>query len=112
MLSLLDYIIETFIKIDDHLNKILKEYGNPLRARGFKPKLSDSEVITIEMIGELCGIDSTVGIWRYAQKHWRILFPNLPSRSQFAKQCQNLWAVKQKILAHLNLDVPIFISYH
>ncbi|SET56519.1 hypothetical protein SAMN02583745_02737 [Thorsellia anophelis DSM 18579] len=74
MLSLLNYITETFIKIDGHSNSILKEYVNPLRARGFKSKLSDSELFTIKIIDELCSIDSTVGIWIYTKKHWSDLF--------------------------------------
>ncbi|MFC0180362.1 hypothetical protein ACFFIT_09765 [Thorsellia kenyensis] len=94
MPSFLDYITYTFIKIDDSLNKILAEYDRPLRTRGFLPKLSDSEVITMELIGELFGIHSTVEIWRYFNKHQTYLFQNFSSRIQFAKQCQNLWIVK------------------
>ncbi|SET08174.1 Transposase DDE domain-containing protein [Thorsellia anophelis DSM 18579] len=62
----------------------------------------------MELIGELFGIDSTVGIWRCFNKHWTDLFPNLSSRSQFAKQCQNLWVVKQKILENLNSSGYLF----
>jgi len=67
----------------------------PLRRGGFLPALSDAEVITMELIGEFQGYDTDKGIWCYFRDHWGEWFPDLPSRSQFAKQAANLWAVKQ-----------------
>jgi len=37
-----------------HLNALLGD--RPLRQRGFVPKLADSEVITMEVVGEFFGI--------------------------------------------------------
>ncbi len=48
----------------------------------------------MELVGEFLGIDTDQGIWRYFRCHWREWFPQLGSRSQFAKQASNLWAVK------------------
>jgi hypothetical protein len=51
---ILDFIITVFCLIDDEY-KILDK---PLRKRGFKPALSDSEVMTMEVVGEFLGIDT------------------------------------------------------
>lgn len=45
-------------------------------------KLSDSEIITISICGELAGIDSE-NAWFSFVKNYRHLFPNLCSRSRF-----------------------------
>lgn len=68
-----------------------------LRQRGFAPKLSDEEMITIEVVGEFLGIDTDKGLWLYFKTHWHCLFPGLGSSSNFAKHSANLWRVKQLI---------------
>ena len=49
-----DFIIETYCLTDDEYKILIKKHGK-LRSRGFSPKLSDSEVITMEIIGEYLG---------------------------------------------------------
>jgi hypothetical protein len=66
-----------------------------LRQRGFAPKLSDSEVLTMEIVGEFLGYDTDQQIWKYFRSHWRHWFPALGSRSTFARQVANLWFIKQ-----------------
>lgn len=78
-----DFIITVFCCIDDMLNESLKD--TKLRKRGFGPKLSDSEVITIEIVGEILGIDADKKIWQYFTSNWKDLFPALGSRSNFVK---------------------------
>lgn len=87
-----DFIIWVYCWVDQKLNESVSD--TPLRSRGFPPKLSDAEVLTMELIGEFLGIDTDQGIWRYFRCHWREWFPQLGSRSQFAKQASNLWAFK------------------
>ena len=87
-----DFIIWVYCWVDQQLNELVSDTS--LRSRGFPPKLSDAEVLTMELVGEFLGIDTDQGIWRYFRCHWREWFPQLGSRSQFAKQASNLWAVK------------------
>ena len=54
-MSISDFIINVFCIIDDELKKMLS--GKKLRERGFFPKLTDSEVITMEIVGEFLGKD-------------------------------------------------------
>ena len=90
-----DFIITVFCLVDDYVEKLTKNIS--LRKRGFPPKLSDAEVITMEVVGEFLGIDTDKGIWSYFKSHWLPLFPELGSRSVFAKQAANLWKIKQEI---------------
>jgi hypothetical protein len=92
-MSLEDFITWVYCWVDDQLGEELDM--RRLRQRGFVPSLSDAEVITLELVGEFQGIDTDKGIWRYFRDHWQVWFPRLGSRSQFAKQAANLWAVKQ-----------------
>jgi len=39
--------------------------GVKLRTRGFAPRLSDSEVITMEIVGEFLGYEGDEAIWDY-----------------------------------------------
>ena len=41
-----------------------------LRYEGVKPALSDSEVITIEIVGEFLGMDEDKAIWEFFKTHY------------------------------------------
>lgn len=66
------------------------------------PKLADSEAITMEIVGEYLGCDTDEGIYNYFDRHWKSLFPHLPDRSNFVRQCANLWAVKKRLFEHIS----------
>jgi IS5 family transposase len=83
------------------IDKEVQKITLPLRTRGFSPMLSDSEVITLETIGEFLGQDTDCGTWRYFKTHWLEWFPNLGSRQNYAKHAANLWQVKQLIQSAL-----------
>ncbi len=95
MLSIEDFIIEIYCRTDDSLKEISR--GMKLRSRGFPPSLSDSEVITMEIVGEYIGIDTDKGIWEYFRRHWLHFFPDLGCRTTFARQAANLWYWKLKL---------------
>ena len=85
-----DYITEVYCFIDD----MMKECWKNIRKRVPDPKLSDAEVITMEIAGESLGMDCDKTIHRYFRDHWRHLFPNLGIRTTFLRQAVNLWRVK------------------
>ncbi|TAL44073.1 MAG: IS982 family transposase [Methylovulum sp.] len=93
-----DFIIYVYCCVEETYRELVKE---PLRRRGFQPKLTDSEVITMEIVGEFMGKDQDKSLWRYFRNHWHAWFPNLGSRSSFVKQSANLWALKELIQNHL-----------
>lgn len=91
-MSIEDFIIAAFCLIDDELQKMLK--GKKLRQRGPAPGLSDSEVITMEIVGEFLEKDCDKAIWEYFRSHWQHFFPKIPDRSNFVRQAANLYIVK------------------
>jgi hypothetical protein len=96
-MELRTFIVTVFCLIDDWLA------GQRLRQRGPRPTLADSEVLTIECVGEFLGIDTDVGLYQYFRRHWAGWFPGLRlvHRTTFTRQAANLWAVKHRLRQHL-----------
>ncbi len=74
------FIVAVFCLIDDHLQ------GRSIRQRGPAPKLSDSEVLTIEIVGEFLGLDTDKALYLFFQRHYAEWFPALSEihRTTFA----------------------------
>jgi hypothetical protein len=51
--------------------------GRRLRQRSPQPTLADSEVLTMECVGEFWGIDTGKGRYEDFRRHWRDWFPAL-----------------------------------
>lgn len=94
-MSLEDFIITVYCCVVENINQILND--QQLRRRGYQPKLTDAEVITMEIVGEFLGMDTDKAIWHYFKSHWQNWFPSLGSRCNFVRQAANLWQVKQAI---------------
>ena len=73
-MSLEDFIITVYCLVDEGMEKVLNE--QKLRQRGFSPKLSDEEILTMEIVAEFLGIDTEKGAWEYFRNHWFGWFPN------------------------------------
>jgi len=91
------YIVNVFCMVDDSLKTVYQD--QKLRQRGSEPTLSDSEVITIETVGEYLGLDQDKAIFHYFRSHFTHFFPALKQihRTTFVRQAANLWQVKEKI---------------
>lgn len=89
-----DFIINIYLMVDEYYKKVV---NFPLRQGGFAPKLTDQEIITMEIVGEFLQMDTDVQIWHYFSQHWLHLFPQLGSKANFSKQCANLWHIKELI---------------
>lgn len=92
-MSIDEFIIAVFYLIDNMFNDFLG--GRKLRQRGFKPSLADSEVITMEIVGEFLGYDQDKKIWEYFKNHWKHFFPQIPDRPNFVRQAAYLHDVKR-----------------
>jgi hypothetical protein len=90
-----EFIISVYCCVENLFNEACKNLK--LRQRGFDPKFTDIEVVTIEIIGEFLGLETDKQIWEYFKRHWNHWFPNLPCRTTFVRQAANLWQVKQMI---------------
>jgi Transposase DDE domain len=85
--------------VDDEL----KAAGGPPRRPGPRPRLADSEVITIEVVGEFWGLDADRDLFRHFRAYHTAEFPALAriSRTTFARQAANLWRVKHLLQSRL-----------
>ncbi len=92
------FIVAVFCTVEDWL-----EGEQPLRQRGPKPKLSDSEALTIEIAGEFLGIDTDRGLYAYFRQNYGEWFPALKEihRTTFCRQAANLWVAKERLWKHL-----------
>jgi hypothetical protein len=97
------FIVSVFCLIDDHI----KDLGH-LRGRGPTPTLCDSEVLTIEVVGEFLGIDEDKELFAYFRRHYSHFFPNLRCvhRTTFARQAANLWKAKECLWQELLAETP------
>lgn len=105
-MSIDHFIIEVFCLIDDELGKMLRE--GKLRGRGPSPVLEDSEVITMEIVGEFLGKDGDKIIWEYFKSHWTHFFPKMPCRSSFVRQAANLHMVTRLLQARIATKLGAF----
>lgn len=96
-----NFIISVYV----HVDNFLQTQGR-LRKRGASPKLSDAEVITMEIVGEYLGFGSDKKIFEYFENHWKDWFPGIGVRTTFTRQCANLGLVKDKLRASLLKDNP------
>jgi hypothetical protein len=102
-MDLSTFIVAVFCLIDDQL----KNLGR-LRERGPTPTLCDSEVLTIEVVGEFLGIDEDTEPFAYFRRHYAHFFPNLllVHRTTFTRQAANLWEVKGRLWQELLALAP------
>lgn len=87
------FMIAVFCLIEDFLS------GRQLRRRGPQPTLRDSEVLTMEVIGEFLGIDTESNIFTHFCRYYADWFPGLRriTRTTFTRQAANLWKIKQEL---------------
>jgi Transposase DDE domain len=101
-MDLSTFIVAVFCLIDDRLKE------RRIRSRGPTPTLCDSEVLTIEVVGEFLGLDEDTELFAYFQRHYAHFFPNLRCvhRTTFGRQAANLWKVKERLWQELLTLVP------
>lgn len=97
-----DFIVTVYVLIDDLYTQDAPD-SVCKRRNILDAKLSDSEIITIAICGELVGIDSENAWLSFVKKNYRHLFPKLCSRTRFNRARRALLQVteliRQKLLA-------------
>lgn len=100
------FIIAVFCWIDEALPAVMPDEG--LRQRGPAPVMQDSEVLTMEVVGEYLGLAQDTALFAYFQRHWAHFFPALRQvhRTTFVRQATNLCWVKERLWQHLLTQIP------
>lgn len=101
-----DFILTAYVVIDE----LYQQFAPPevtSRRHILDAKLSDSEIITISICGELAGIDSENAWFSFVKRNYRHLFPNFCSRSRFNRTRRSLLQttdlLRQKMISAFNL---------
>ena len=99
------FIVAVYCAIDEELRVLAGR--ERWRTRGPRPRLADSEVLTIEVVGEFLGIDTDRGLYAYFRRHYGAWFPALRRvhRTTFARQAANLWAIKERLWQRLRYRI-------
>lgn len=108
-MDLEEFSIAVYCLIDDLLLELGRDPGwGRVRRRGPAPALADSEVLTMEAVGEFLGLDQDAAIYRHFRRHHPGFFPALARvhRTTFARQAAKLWAVKERLWGLLRDRLP------
>src|SRR5262249_48297890 len=100
------FIIAVFCLIDEAVPRATADH--PLRHRGPHPMLADSEVLTMEVVGEYLGLAQDSALFAYVRQHYAHFFPALRQlhRTTFVRQAANLWALKERVWLQMLDQVP------
>jgi hypothetical protein len=86
-----------YVMVDDFCQTSLPLEPHP----GPQAALSRSEVLTLAMFAPWQSFGSERGFYRYAQRHLRAAFPQLPAREQFNRQMRQQHAALVAFFLHL-----------
>ena len=101
-----DFILLTFTVIDELYQQYVPPHVSKRRNQQYS-KMSDSEIITICICGELAGIASENVWYSFVKRNFHHLFPNLYSRTRFNRTRRALLQVTELIHEKLSSAFPI-----
>jgi hypothetical protein len=105
-LDLDTFIIAVFCWIADAVPRVTGRCR--LSERGPAPMLADSEVLTMEVVGEYLGLAQDSALFAYFRHHYAHFFPALSRlhRTTFVRQAANLWRLKERLWQDVLSRVP------
>ena len=101
-----DFILLVYTIIDD-LYKQFVPASVSQRRNVDTAKMSDPEIITLSICGELVGIDSENAWYSFVKRNYRHLFPKLCSRTRFNRTRRALLQVTELLRQELVQSFPI-----
>jgi hypothetical protein len=96
-----------YVRTDDLL-KAFPERAPWRPAVGIRPRITDSELITLAVMQALLGFTSETRWLRYTHSHLRHLFPYLPQQSGFNKRLRKLTGTLNWLIGVLAQDTSLF----
>lgn len=101
-----DFILLVYTIIDDLYHQFVPTSVSK-RRNVDTAKMSDSEIITLSICGELTGIDSENAWYSFVKRNYRHLFPRLCSRTRFNRTRRALLQVTELLRQKLTHSFPI-----
>lgn len=105
--NLKDFITVTFVIIDDFYHKVTPAHIKNRRNID-KAIMSDSEIITLSLIGELLSIDSEKSWFSFCTRNLNDLFPEFCTRTRFHRTRKSLY----KVMEQIRQEITYFLSYN
>src|SRR5690242_19461311 len=101
-----DFIIAVFCVVDESVPHVTQ--GQRLRQRGPQPTLTDSEVMTMEVVGACLGLAQDRALFASFRQHYAHFFPALRTlhRTTFVRQAANLWRLKERLWQGVLARIP------
>lgn len=97
-----DFCLWMYVIVDDVWQEVRHQFKRP----GPEPECSDSELLTMVLVGECCGWDMETDMVQHWRAHRR-LFPKQPSQSRLNRRRRNLMdafgLIRRAILSELDL---------
>ena len=97
MIDVNTFLTILYVMADDFCQTSLPPEPHP----GPQAALSRSEVVTLALFGQWQGFGSERGFYRYAQRHLRAAFPQLPTREQYNRQVRRQHGALVAFCLHL-----------
>lgn len=86
-----DLFVVVYCLVDEWMKELYGASNYPRLRRGPRPdEFSDSEVLTLLLVGELCQVQRERAWLRQVRASYRHLFPKLPEDSRFSRRAQLL----------------------
>ncbi len=101
-----DFILLVYTIIDDLYHQFVPSSVSQ-RRNVDTAKMSDSEIITLSICGELAWIDSENAWYSFVKRNYRHLFPRLCSRTRFNRTRRALLQVTELLRQKLTHSFPI-----
>lgn len=104
--NLKDFFLVCYVIIDDIYHQVIPDHIR-FRRNYASSKLSDSEVITLAIVGEVHGIASEKAWFNYVRKNFKDLFPNLNHRTRYNRTRRNL----MQVIASIRKEIAKYLGY-
>lgn len=99
-----DLFLVIFVLVDDYFQINYQSSNMFRRSHRHPPEFTDSEVVTIQLVGELLSIDSQRAWLNLVRKNWLSLFPKIPERSRFGRRLRKLISIFNQLLLYLGFQ--------
>jgi hypothetical protein len=96
-----------YVRVDDLL-KISPQYAPARPKVGIAPKISDAELVTLSVMQALLGHTSELGWLRFAHKHLRGMFPDLPQQPGYNKRLRALAPMMNWLIGVLGRETRVW----
>ena len=104
--NLKDFFLVCYVIVDDIYHQVIPDHIR-FRRNYSVSKLSDSEVITLAIVGEVHGIHSEKAWFNYVRKNFKDLFPNLNHRTRYNRTRRNLL----QVIATIRKEIAKYLGY-